>query len=279
MWPVKPPAFEYVAARSLDEALAALAEGGDDAKPIAGGQSLVPALNMRLVRPSLLVDLNRAGLDEVVHDNGVVRIGATVRQRRFELDPRTAERLPLVAQALPHVGHVVTRNRGTVGGSIAHADGGAELPLCLVALGGTVVATGPSGRREIPAADFFVTHYLTTLRQGELVTETTWPAARPAHGFAFEEISLRTGDFAQAMVAVAGTTVAVGAVTDRPTVLTEVGSLLEGAERSDELAREARELAARLVDPPGTIHATAAYLRHLTGVLVERALKRAWTSS
>ena len=106
---------------------------------------------MRFVRPTVLVDLNRAGLDHVTHENGGVRIGATVRQAALERDPRTAERLPLVAQALPHVGHVVTRNRGTVGGSIAHADGGAELPLCLVALGGAVVAAGPSGRREIPA--------------------------------------------------------------------------------------------------------------------------------
>lgn len=276
---MKPPPFEYVAAHSLDEALAALAEGGEDAKPIAGGQSLVPALNMRLVRPSLLVDVNHADLDHVVHENGAVRIGATVRQAALERDPRTADRLPLVAEALPHVGHVVTRNRGTVGGSIAHADGGAELPVCLVALGGTVVVEGPSGRREILARDFFVTHYLTTLQPGELVVETVWPAVRPGERHAFEELALRAGDYAQSMVAVAGTTVAVGAVTDRPTLLDEVGALLDGEEPSDELAREAGAVAARLVDPPGTIHATPSYLTHLTGVLVERALKRAWTSS
>ena len=276
---MKPPPFEYVAAHSLDEALAALAEGGEDAKPIAGGQSLVPALNMRLVRPSLLVDVNRAGLDHVVHENGTMRIGATVRQAALERDPRTAERLPIVAEALPHVGNVVTRNRGTVGGSIAHADGGAELPLCLVALGGAVVAEGPSGRREIPARDFFVTHYLTTLQPGELVVETVWPAARPHERHAFEELSLRAGDYAQSMVAVSGTAVAVGAVTDRPTVLEEVVTLLDGEEPSDELAREAGALAARLVDPPATIHASSAYLKHLTGVLLERALTRAWTSS
>jgi CO/xanthine dehydrogenase FAD-binding subunit len=276
---MKPPAFEYVRARSLEHALTALAEGGEDAKPIAGGQSLVPALNMRLVRPSLLVDLNHAGLDNVQHENGTVRIGATVRQAALERDPRTVDRLPLVAQALPHVGHVVTRNRGTIGGSIAHADGGAELPLCLVAVGGTVVAAGPSGRREIAAAEFFVTHYLTTLQPGELVVETVWPSAQPDQRFAFEELSLRTGDYAQSMVAVSGTTVAVGAVTDRPTVLHEVNAMLDGGEPGDELAREAGALAARLVDPPETIHATSAYLSHLTGVLVERALKRAWTSS
>lgn len=274
---MKPAAFEFVAARSLEEAVAALAEEGEDAKPIAGGQSLVPALNMRLVRPSVLVDVNRAGLDGIVHANGTVRIGATVRQATLEHDVRACARLPLVAQALPHVGHVVTRNRGTVGGSIAHADGGAELPLCLVALGGSVAVQGPGGRREIPAADFFVTHYLTTLQPGELVVETVWPTCEGP--FAFAELALRAGDYGLAMVAVCGTTVAVGAVTDRPLVLDEVGALLAGAERSDELAREAGALATRAVDPPGTIHATPNYLRHVTGALVEQALRSAWTSS
>jgi aerobic carbon-monoxide dehydrogenase medium subunit len=274
---VKPPAFDYVAARSVDEALGALADGGEDAKPIAGGQSLVPALNMRLVRPTVLVDVNRAGLDGITHENGSVRIGATVRQAALERDARACARLPLVAQALPHVGHVATRNRGTVGGSIAHADGGAELPLCLVVLGGSIVAQGPGGLREIPAADFFVTHYLTTLQPGELVVETVWPAHEGP--FAFAELALRAGDYALAMVAVRGTTVAVGAVTDRPLVLDEIGRLLAGGERSDELAREAGSVAARAVDPPGGIHATPAYLRQLTGVLVERALRSAWTSS
>jgi carbon-monoxide dehydrogenase medium subunit len=274
---VKPPPFEYVAARSLEEALAALADGGEDAKPIAGGQSLVPALNMRLVRPSLLVDVNRAGLDAVEDASGAVRIGATVRQAALERDPRVAARLPLVAEALPHVGHPVTRNRGTVGGSVAHADGGAELPLCLVALGGEIVAEGPAGRRTIAAGDFFVTHYLTTLQPGELLVETVWPAR--AEPCAFEELALRAGDYALAMVAVCGTTVAVGAVTDRPTALPEVAALLAAGEPGDELAREAGALAATLIDPPGTIHADPPYLRHLTGVLVERALRRAWTSS
>ena len=274
---MKPVAFEYVAARSVEEAVRALAEGGDDAKPIAGGQSLVPALNMRLVRPSLLVDVNRAGLDGIVHENGSVRIGATVRQAALEGDARVCERLPLVALALPHVGHVVTRNRGTVGGSIAHADGSAELPLCLVTLGGSVVAEGPNGRREIPADDFFVTHYLTTLQPGELVVETVWPAREGP--FAFVELALRAGDYALAMVAVSGTTVTVGAVTDRPTILHEVGALIADGNPGDELAREAGALAAGLVDPSGTVHATPEYLRHLTGVLVEQALRSAWTSS
>jgi CO/xanthine dehydrogenase FAD-binding subunit len=267
---VKPPPFRFVAAGSLDEALAALAEGGDEAKPIAGGQSLVPALNMRLVRPAVLVDLNRAGLDGIVRENGHLRVGATTRQAALE---RSDLAPPLVREALPHVGHVVTRNRGTVGGSIAHADGSAELPLCLVALGGTVV----TDRRAIPAADFFVTHYTTVLEPGELVVATLWPDRTGPSAFA--ELALRTGDYALSAVAVCGTTVAVGAVTGRPTVLDEVTALLAGAAPSADLAAEAGALAAGLVDPPGHLHASPDYLRHVTGLLVTRALEQAWTSS
>ena len=277
---MKPVPFDYVRPASLAEALEALARGGEDAKPIAGGQSLVPALSLRLVRPSLLVDLNRAGLDGSTLD-GVLRLGATVRQGSLAT---TAGMHPLVLQALPHVGHVATRNRGTVGGSIAHADGAAELPLCLVALDGLVVVEGPEGRRELPAAGFFVTHYLTTLRPGELVVETVWPTARPDEASAFAETALRTGDFALSMAAVvvrrdaAGTVrsaaVAVGAVTDRPTRLAEVEQLLVGSQGA-EAAGDAGALASRLVDPPGTFHASARYLATLTGTLVSRALEAA----
>lgn len=277
---MKPAPFGYVRAESLGEALAALAEGGDDAKPIAGGQSLVPALNMRLVRPTLLVDLNRAGLDGV-DANGALRIGATTRQASLDGDERVHR---LVRAAVPFIGHFVTRNRGTVGGSIAHADGAAELPVCLVALEGLVVVDGPDGRREIPADEFFVTHYLTTLRPGELVVETVWPRDARDEASAFEELALRAGDFAQSMVAVvlrrneSGTvtraSVTVGAVTDRPARLTEVEALLVGSSGS-EAAADAGALAAGLVDPPGSVHATARYLRELTGVLTRRAVERA----
>jgi CO/xanthine dehydrogenase FAD-binding subunit len=266
---VKPVAFSYVAARSLEEALAALADGGEDAKPIAGGQSLVPALNMRLVRPTLLVDLAGAGLGGIERANGTVRVGATTRQVELQ---RSEHCPPLAAEALPHVGHAATRNRGTVGGSVAHGDAAAELPVCLAALGGTVV----TDRRELPAEAFFTGPYTTALEPGELVTSTLWPA--PAGPFAFEELALRRGDFALSIAAVNGARVAVGAVTDRPTVLHEVGALLEQGEPGDELAAEAGALAASLVDPPGHLHASPAYLKHVTGVLVERALRRAWTS-
>ena len=273
---MKPASFDYVRAESLAEALAALAEGGEDAKPIAGGQSLVPALNMRLVRPSLLVDLNHAGLDGL-SENGMLRIGATTRQAALATDERVH---PLVRKALPFIGHFVTRNRGTVGGSIAHADGAAELPVCLVALDGVVVAEGASGRREVPAEEFFVTHYLTTLGSGELVVETAWPLAAEDEASSFEEFALRAGDFAQSMVAVllrrndgvvAAARVAVGAVTDRPTRLREVEELLVGSSGAD-AAGDAGALAARLVDPPSTTHASGRYLKALTGTLAARAI-------
>jgi carbon-monoxide dehydrogenase medium subunit len=277
---VKPPPFEYVAARSLDEALEALSRD-EDAKPIAGGQSLVPALNMRLVRPTVLVDLNGAGLDGI-EANGSVRVGATTRQATLERDPRTH---PLLREALPYVGHFVTRNRGTVGGSVAHADGAAEIPLCLAALGGTVVVEGGSGRREIATDDFFVTHYLTTLAPGELVVETVWPLPAENGGCAFEELALRAGDYALSMVAVVlrradgvarDVRIVAGAVTERPTTMSEAAAAVEGARVTEATAREAGALAAQAVDPPGSIHATPSYLSAVTATLVERALLRAW---
>jgi carbon-monoxide dehydrogenase medium subunit len=276
---VKPARFEYVRAASVEEALAALADGGDDAKPLAGGQSLVPALTMRLVRPSVLVDVNDAGLGEIAA-NGSVRIGATVRQAALAVDDRVH---PLVRHALPFVGHFVTRNRGTVGGSVAHADGAAELPLCLAVLDGVVVAASRSGRREIAAADFFVTHFLTTLDPEELLVETVWPLATDGETSSFEEFALRTGDFAQSMAAVVlrresgivvDARVGVGAVTDRPTRLSDVEALLVGSS-GGEAAADAGALAARLVDPPSTTHASSGYLRSLTGTLVRRAIERA----
>jgi 2-furoyl-CoA dehydrogenase FAD binding subunit len=259
---VKPAPFDYVRPETLEEALAELERGGEDAKPLAGGQSLVPLLNMRLARPSLLVDLNRvAGLDRIRRENGSWHVGATTRQRAMP-------EAPLVGEALPHVGHVVTRNRGTVGGSIAHADPGAELAVCLVALGGSVVVESRTGRREISATDFFRGPFSTAIAPGELVVETIWPAATSVHGYAFEELALRHGDFAQAMCACVagphGIRVALGSVVDRPLAL---DCPLD--------PRAAAEQAAAAADPVETIHATAEYRRHATRVLVERAARRA----
>jgi CO/xanthine dehydrogenase FAD-binding subunit len=259
---VKPVAFQYERPETVDEAVALLAEHGDEAKVLAGGQSLMPVLNMRLLRPSVVIDINRVlKLDNVARENGSARVGALVRQA----DSRLAE-LPLLRECLPHVGHFVTRNRGTVCGSIAHADAAAELPLALTLLGGSVVAASARGRREIPAAEFFVTHFTTELAPDELVLETVWPAEVDGGGYAFEELTQRHGDFALCMAAAAARAseirVALGAVVDRPTVV-EVDPDAPG------------ESAAAQVEPFGNLHASGRYLRNLVRVLVDRAVVRA----
>jgi CO/xanthine dehydrogenase FAD-binding subunit len=235
---------------------------------------------MRLARPSVLIDLNRVtGLDRM-EPNGAVRVGALVRQRELEMVP-----LPLVAEALPYVGHFVTRNRGTVGGSIAHADAAAELPLCLTVLGGSVIARSTVGEREIAADEFFVTHFTTTLRPDELVVETSWPSPGGDWGFAFEELAHRHGDYGLGMAAcalrveagrVAEARVGVGSVVERPTLL---ATELSGRAVSPEVAHEQALRIAATLEPFDTLHASAAYQRHLTGVLVERALLRAWRNA
>src|SRR5438128_2802050 len=254
---VKPVAFRSVRPESVEEAGAVLGEHGGDGKVLAGGQSLVPMLNMRLARPSVLIDINRLPLGEIARENGSWRVGALVRQA----DRRLLE-IPLLADCLPHVGHFVTRNRGTVGGSVAHADAAAELPLALTVLGGSVVT---SAGRTVPAEEFFVTHFTTALEPGELLVETLWPAAGPAHRYAFEEVAQRHGDFALCMAAAAagpdGLRVALGSVVDRPTLLAID-------------AQRPGESAAEQVEPWGSLHASADYLRHLTRVLVDRVVER-----
>jgi 2-furoyl-CoA dehydrogenase FAD binding subunit len=254
---MKPVTFRYERPDSIEEAAALLAEHGDEAKVLAGGQSLVPMLNMRLVRPSVIVDVNRLPLSEVTRDNGAWRVGALVRQA----DRRLLE-IPLLAECLPYVGHFVTRNRGTVGGSVAHADAAAELALALTALGGSVVT---SAGRALPAEEFFVTHFTTALEPGELLIETVWPTAAPTHRYAFEELAQRHGDFALCMAAAVagpdGLRVTLGSVVDRPTVLA-VDPECPG------------ESAAEQVEPWGSLHASADYLRNLVRVLVDSVVER-----
>jgi len=276
---VKPAPFLFERPASVDEALALLREHGDDAKVLAGGQSLVPLLNMRLARPAVIVDVNGvAGLD-TIDANGSLHVGALVRQRALERSQLVAEKLPLVAEALPHVGHLVTRNRGTIGGSIAHADAAAELPLCLTVLGGSVVARSVDGTREIGADEFFAGHFTTTLASDELVVETVWPVRGEGWGFAFEELAQRHGDYALSMAAcalraedgrVAEARLGVGSVVDRPTRL------------DVELGGEAPALvidAVAALEVYGNLHASEAYQRQLTQVLAERALARAWRNA
>jgi CO/xanthine dehydrogenase FAD-binding subunit len=277
---VKPVPFTYVRAESVEQAVDTLRTHGGEAKLLAGGQSLVPALNMRLARPTVLVDLNRIpGLDRIAEENGGIGIGALVRQSAAERAQLIRASCPLLAESLPLVGHFATRNRGTIGGSIAHADAAAELPLALVALSGSVITTV----RTIPAADFFVGHFTTALADDELVVATMWPRARPDESSALEEFAPRQGDFALASAAcvlrvendaVAEARLAVGCVTDRPELL-DVEALL-GTAVDDDSVRSLGASAAAAVDPPPNLHGSPRYRRALLGSLVERAVRTAW---
>ena len=259
---MKPVAFRYERPETIDEAVALLAEHGDDAKVLAGGQSLVPALNMRLLRPTVVIDINHVfELDNVASKDGAVGVGAMVRQA----DRRLLDH-PLLADAVPHIGHFVTRNRGTVCGSIAHADPAAELPVCLTVLGGSIRAMSARGEREIAAADFFLSHFTTSLEPDELVVEVVWPQPRAGYGHAFEEFAQRRGDFGLAMAGAAvgdgKLRVALGSVVERPTIV-EVDP--------DEPGKSA----AAQIETWGDLHASPAYLKQLVRVLVDRAVARA----
>jgi CO/xanthine dehydrogenase FAD-binding subunit len=277
---MKPAPFAYVRAESVDHAVEVLREHGDEAKPLAGGQSLVPALNMRLARPSVLVDLNLVGgLDAIAENNGSIAVGALARQSAVLRADVVRERCPLLAAALGFVGHVVTRNRGTVGGSIAHADAAAELPLALVALGGSVITS----QRVLAAEDFFVASFITALEPDELVVTTTWPSRREGEGSAFEEFAPRHGDFALASAAcvlrvengvVAEARLAVNAVTQRPE-LVDTAPLVGSAVAGD-TAGALGAAAAAMVDPPPNLHGSPAYRRSVLATLVGRAVTRAW---
>ena len=280
---MKPASFAYVRAETAEHVVEALREHGDDAKVLAGGQSLVPALNMRLVRPSALVDLNFVqGLRGLVAENGYVRIEALVRQAGAERSQIVLDGCPLLADTLPLVGHFVTRNRGTVCGSVAHADASAELPLVLVVLGGAVVTS----RRTIPAADFFVTHFTTVLEPDELVVATLWPRRKPGEGSALEEFAPRHGDFALASAAcmlrvddgrVVEARLAVGSVTDRPELIDASG--LVGQAVDPRVAQALAADAAAATDPTSHLHGSAEYRRRLVAVLVARAVTRAWEAA
>jgi carbon-monoxide dehydrogenase medium subunit len=269
---VKPPPFDYRAAGTVEEAVRMLAELGDEAAVLAGGQSLVPLLNLRLVRPETLVDVGHVAELGEIHANGDLRLGATVRQAAALRSPEVAVRAPLLTAALPHVGHPATRSRGTLGGSIAHADPAAELPAVLLALDGKAIVCSASGVREIPAAELFLGPFTTALAPGELLTGLRLPAppAGVRHGFA--EIARRRGDFALAGAAVAiapgWARVALFGVAPAPFRPREAEAALTQGAGADAAA----ELAALAADPSADVHATADYRRAAARVATLRAL-------
>jgi len=285
---MKPAPFEYHRPHTLDEALSLLAEHGLDAKPLAGGQSLIPAMNFRLATPSVLVDLNGlAELSYITEVTGDVRLGGMTRQRAVERSSLAASRFPLIAETMPHIAHPAIRNRGTIGGSLAHADPAAELPAVMLALNATFTLRRQAGFRDVAASDFFVGLFSTALEPGELLSEIRIPPVAARSGFAFEEVSRRHGDFALAGVAAAvqldeagrcaRARIALFGVGDRPMLAAEASKALEGQPPSAESIRAAANAAATSdIDPPGDIHASARYRRQLANVLTRRALKRAF---
>ena len=258
---MKPAPFDYLRADDEDEALEALAEAGDDARLLAGGQTLMPMLNMRLVEPAVLIDISRlTGRAEIGDDGSVVEVGAAVTQAELEAWPSLAVRAPLLAQALPLLGHVQTRSRGTICGSIAFADPSAELPLCLATLGGEAVLRSRAGTRSLPTAEFQTGMLSTACREDEMVRAVRFPAAEPGAGYAFTEFARRHGDFAiVAVAAIAranGIRIGVGGVAERPVVqdwpplagnalddaLNELAWSLDAADDAQASARYRREL-------------------------------------
>ncbi|HEY2192445.1 MAG TPA: xanthine dehydrogenase family protein subunit M [Actinomycetospora sp.] len=282
---MKPVPFDLLRPRTLDEAVALLAEDPDDSKVLAGGQSLVPLLNFRLARPARLIDLSL--LTELIthaHHDGYARLGAMVRQARAEHSPDLAHDVPLLTEALPNIAHPPIRARGTVGGNLAHADPASELPAVATALDAVFVAVGPRGAREIPAAAFFRSHFLSDLADDEILTEVRFPICPGSTGAAFLEVGRRRGDYALVGVGVQVTRdgprivdvrVAVTGVAQTPFRAVDVEELLRGRPLDDEGLAAAAESLRATINPGTDLHATADHRRYVAGTLLTRALHAA----
>jgi CO/xanthine dehydrogenase FAD-binding subunit len=282
---MKPAIFEYHAPTTIDAAIGLLARYQGEARLLAGGQSLLPMMNFRLVSPAAIIDLNRIpDLAYIRNENGTVRLGAMTRQRTVEFSPIVAKHLPLLVEAIKLVAHLPVRSRGTIGGSIAHADPAAELPMVLQALEGEVVAREPSGERLIKATNLFQGLLTTSLAPDEMIVEVRLAAMPPDAGCAVEEFARRRGDFAIAAIAAiverAGercikarlATAGIGSTSVR---LTAAEAILERDGLGDTVIEEAAAKAAEMVSPLSDQQASIEYRRHLTRVLTERALRRA----
>jgi carbon-monoxide dehydrogenase medium subunit len=286
---MKPAPFRYYAPRTIDQALAPLAEHGWDAKALAGGQSLIPMMNFRLAQPSVLVDLNSVSELSYIQParDGGVRVGAMTRQREVEHSPLIAQTAPMIHAAMPRIAYPQIRNRGTFGGSIAHADPSAELPAASVALDGRFLLRSKRGERWVAARDFFIGLFTTALEPDELLIETVLPPMPPDSGWSFQEVARRHHDFALVGVAAVVTLNGGGSchharlvyfsVGDGPVEAGQAVAVLAGQEPTPEAISEAAEVASRAdVDPQSDINASAEYRRHLVNVLGRRALAEAF---
>jgi carbon-monoxide dehydrogenase medium subunit len=283
---MKPASFEYFAPTSVADAVSLLQEHGPEAKLLAGGQSLVPLLNMRLARPTVVIDVNRVeGLDYVREDAGALAIGAMTHQRTIERSELVERANPLLHAATRLIGHPQIRNRGTVGGSIAHADPAAELPAIALALDAEMRIVGPTGEKLVPAAEFFVTYLTTSLEPGEMLTEVRFPVLAERTGWAIQEMTRRHGDFALAGAAVT-LTMNGGSCSGARIVLFGVGATPLRVQLAEErligqrvdaalIVDVGREISVSIDEPLADIHATSEYRRNLAGVLTERGLMEA----
>jgi carbon-monoxide dehydrogenase medium subunit len=280
---MKPAPFAYTKPSSLDEVVEVLAEHGDEAKILAGGQSLVPMLAMRLARPAVLVDIGGIQELSVIQDQGdVVAFGAATTERDAERSSLVSERIPLMADALPLIGHVAIRNRGTIGGSIAHADAAAELPAVASLTNATMVLRSSRGDRVVQADEFFLGHYATARDDDECLVEVRVPTTSQDCGWSFQEVARRHGDFALvgvgALVALDESRVIASAricfigIADRPLRVPEVEAALVGATPSEDTFASAAADATRNLRPPSDMHGSGDYRRHLAAVTVRRAL-------
>ncbi len=283
---MKPASFEYVRAESAEHAVQTLASAGGDGKVIAGGQSLMPMMNFRLVKPSVLVDINRIpGLDAVQIRGDKLVLGALVRHRMTATDALIAEHIPVLHHAMKHVAHLTVRNRGTFCGSVCHADPAAEMPMMSLLLNGIVRIVSPRGERALAAQEFFVGSLVTALEPDELVTEIEIDKLSPDTGWGFEEFARRHGDYALAAVAVTmrwrdglASNVRIGmmGVGEMPMRAPQIEAMLEGREINSTTIREAIDALRAELEPNSDLNASADYRRHLAGVLARRAITDAW---
>ncbi|GAC1382549.1 MAG: xanthine dehydrogenase family protein subunit M [Ktedonobacteraceae bacterium] len=285
---MKPPRFQYCAPDILDEALTLLDQQGEEAKILAGGQSLIPLLNMRMTGPAYLVDINHISeLHYIEPEDGYLAIGATVRQRQIERSSLIQKQHPLLAEVVQHIGHMQIRNRGTIVGSIAHADPAAELPALLTCLNGEVIAQSIHGERAIKAEDFFTGYLSTALEPGEMLTEVRFPWIVPQSGWAFMEFARRSGDYALVGVAAIITPsldnhcmsarIAYLGIAGSPMRVREAENSLLGTTLDDKTIDHTAEIAGTYVsNDMDDVHATVDYRRALTTELTKRALKAAW---
>ncbi|MGB7874985.1 MAG: xanthine dehydrogenase family protein subunit M [Anaerolineales bacterium] len=284
---MKPAPFEYFVPDSLEQAVDLLREHGDEAKILAGGQSLVPAMNFRIVQPSVLVDINRVPEISYIHEGDTrLRVGAMTRERQLEFDPLIAKRAPLLAEALPFIAHPQIRNRGTIGGSLVNADPAAELPVLMLALDARLKARGVSGERWVAAQDFFVGMFSTALTPDEILVEIELPFMSPHTGWSFMEVSPRAGDYALMGVATLVTLDENGKCKrakvvylnagDGPVDAKEAATSLEGEKLNENLIESVAAFASENeITPFGNVHASPEFQSHLANVLTKKALKQA----